>query len=261
MYNTDLPSRADLPTSGRLWRSTILAFIAAAVILVSVVLPSEYGIDPTGAGRYLGLTEMGEIKIQLAKEAEADRQTSSEEAIQSAFNLESRLSQSSNAEIENRLAIIEQRLDDIATILSNGVAQPSQTTEKDTQETEQTASVVPEPSPQASEEETAAPVWRDEVSFTLQPGEGIELKLVMQEGAVAEFEWTANGSILNYDTHGDGGGNSVSYEKGRGVPEQAGSLRAAFKGNHGWFWRNRTDQPVTLTLRTRGDYSELKRTV
>jgi hypothetical protein len=38
-----------------------------------VVLPSEYGIDPTGAGRALGLTEMGEIKTQLAEEAEADR--------------------------------------------------------------------------------------------------------------------------------------------------------------------------------------------
>jgi len=25
-------------------------------------------------------------------------------------------------------------------------------------------------------------------------------------------------------------------------------------GRHGWYWRNRSDQPVKLTLRTRGDY-------
>jgi hypothetical protein len=42
------------------------------------------------------------------------------------------------------------------------------------------------------------------------------------------------------------------------VPEQAGELVATFTGNHGWFWRNRSDAPLTLTLRTRGDYTELR---
>ncbi|MFL5162643.1 MAG: transmembrane anchor protein [Microvirga sp.] len=54
-------------------RSTVIAAGVAAALLVTVVLPSEYGIDPTGAGRALGLAEMGEIKTQLAEEAEADR--------------------------------------------------------------------------------------------------------------------------------------------------------------------------------------------
>ncbi|WP_241427577.1 HupE/UreJ family protein [Fertoeibacter niger] len=45
------------------------------------------------------------------------------------------------------------------------------------------------------------------------------------------------------DTHGDGSGNSISYEKGRAVPADAGELTAAFTGNHGWFWRNRGDAP------------------
>ena len=106
--------------------------------------------------------------------------------------------------------------------------------------------------------EPAAPEWRDEVSYTLAPGEGIEVKLVMEEGQTARFEWTANGGVVNYDTHGDGSGQKVSYEQGRGVPEQAGELTAAFTGNHGWFWRNRTDAPVTVTLRTGGAYAEMK---
>jgi hypothetical protein len=84
------------------------------------------------------------------------------------------------------------------------------------------------------------------------------VKLVMQEGQTARFEWTANGSVVNYDTHGDGSGQKISYEHGRGVPDQAGELTAAFTGNHGWFWRNRTDAPVTVTLRTAGDYAEMK---
>lgn len=73
MYNTDLPTRAELPSSKQLLRSTAIAIVAAAGILVAVVLPAEYGIDPTGFGRPLGLTEMGELKMQLAAEAEADR--------------------------------------------------------------------------------------------------------------------------------------------------------------------------------------------
>src|SRR5215204_4284528 len=72
MYNTDMPSRAELPTSGQLVRSTLIAAAVAAALLVTVVLPAEYGVDPTGAGRALGLAEMGEIKTQLHQEVEAD---------------------------------------------------------------------------------------------------------------------------------------------------------------------------------------------
>jgi len=73
MYNTDLPNRAELPSGKQLLRSTVIAIIIAAVLLITIVLPSEYGIDPTRVGRVLGLTKMGEIKMALAREAEQDR--------------------------------------------------------------------------------------------------------------------------------------------------------------------------------------------
>ena len=72
MYNSETPLRAELPSSGQLLRSTVLAAVAAGVLLATVVLPAEYGIDPTGVGRVLGLTEMGEIKTRLAAEARAE---------------------------------------------------------------------------------------------------------------------------------------------------------------------------------------------
>jgi hypothetical protein len=53
-------------------RSVLIALAVALLLLFTVVLPAEYGIDPTGAGRVLGLTRMGEIKVRLAKEAAAD---------------------------------------------------------------------------------------------------------------------------------------------------------------------------------------------
>ena len=234
MYNTDLPNRVDLPSSARLMWSTFVAFVVAMVLLATVVLPSEYAIDPTGIGRMLGLTQMGEIKMQLAEEAAADAHGASAPAP------------------DARLEAIERRLDEIMAVLAalqaGGVTQaPS-----DPIAERITPAEDPEPAPTG---------WRDEIVITLEPGQGVEFKLVMAGGAVAEFEWTANGGVLNHDTHGDGGGQSISYEKGRAVPGQTGTLEAAFTGNHGWFWRNRTDAPVTLTLRTRGDYTELKRTV
>lgn len=73
MYNTNMPSRSELPSSAKLLRSTALAIVTAGAILITIVLPSEYGIDPTGAGGALGLTEMGEIKMQLIRDAETER--------------------------------------------------------------------------------------------------------------------------------------------------------------------------------------------
>jgi len=75
MYNTDLPSRAELPSTGKLLRSTALAALIAGVLLVTIVLPAEYGIDPTGIGGALGLTPMGQIKTALSAEAVGEQKT------------------------------------------------------------------------------------------------------------------------------------------------------------------------------------------
>lgn len=72
MHNAPKPNIEDLPTPDQLLRSTIIAGIGAVAIGVMVWLPAEYGTDPSGVGSILGLTEMGEIKQQLAAEAAAD---------------------------------------------------------------------------------------------------------------------------------------------------------------------------------------------
>ena len=221
-------------------RATLGAMAAALAILVLFWLPAEYGVDPTGLGRVMGLTQMGEIKQQLYTEA-AD-----EDVVLAAQAAAERVT--ADPALLARLDALESQIAAIATALG---AAPPQTSAPDAL-TPPAAPAVAPPTP-----EQAAPAWRDEVSYTLAPAQGIEIKLVMSEGARAEFEWTANGAVLNYDTHGDGSGQNVTYERGRGVPEQSGELIAAFTGNHGWFWRNRTDAPVTFTLRTRGDYDRM----
>ncbi|WP_298018212.1 transmembrane anchor protein [uncultured Castellaniella sp.] len=230
MYNTDLPNRAELPTSEQLKRSTIIAAISALAILVTIVLPSEYAIDPTRIGRALGLTEMGEIKLQLAAEAAKD---GAGKTVADRFMQNASTSTSSS------------------TVMPPAIIQPSQPP----------TFAGKEPEPLVTKTTPTQTDRSDEISITLKPGQGVEVKLVMAAGAKAKFSWTANGAVVNYDTHGDGNGRSVSYEKGRGVASDEGVLDAAFDGNHGWFWRNRTNSNVTLTLRTNGDYSELKRVI
>jgi hypothetical protein len=43
------------------------------------------------------------------------------------------------------------------------------------------------------------------------------------------------------------------------VPGAEGILEAGFDGKHGWFWRNRGKADVTVTLKTDGEYTEIKR--
>ena len=206
MYNSDSPIRAELPSSKQLLRSTILAAISAVVLLVTVVLPAEYGIDPTGIGRVLRMTDMGEIKQQLAAEAAADAAAAP-------------------------------------------AAAPVASTPAPT------AAPAPEPTPAPVAQQVE---WRDEIPFTLTPGEGTEIKLKMAEGGKVQYAWVVEGGAVNYDTHGDAPGKSISYEKGRGVPADEGVLEAAFTGNHGWYWRNRGNANVKVILRTRGEYTDIK---
>lgn len=55
--SAQLPYQASSRTLGR---ATLAASAAAAAILLLFVLPAEWGIDPTGAGKAMGLTRMAE---------------------------------------------------------------------------------------------------------------------------------------------------------------------------------------------------------
>ncbi|MEP2724915.1 transmembrane anchor protein [Roseibium sp.] len=205
MFNSQRPSTDDLPTNGQLLRATAIAAIAAGAILVTVVLPSEYGIDPTGVGRVAGFTQMGEIKQQLALEAAAD---------------EARVS----AEAEAPQTVLAGNPDSTASDASG----PSS----------------------------------DVTTLTLAPGEGAEIKLVMAKDNTVKYDWSASGGAVNFDTHADASGISYhGYGKGSNSGGEQGTLVAAFDGSHGWFWRNRSGGAVTITLRTQGNYTEIKRVV
>jgi hypothetical protein len=202
MYNANKPDASELPSTGRLLKSTGIAVVVASALLVTVVLPAEYGVDPTRVGSLLGLTEMGRIKMQLAQEAEAE-----------------------------------------------AGAQP-------------TSVAAAAASTTAAPKVASATAGRtDETVITLAPDQGAEIKLVMEDGAKVSYVWSSSGGAVNFDVHADRPGTPYhGYGKGSSRREE-GQLVAAFTGSHGWFWRNRTGAPVTITLQTSGAYSEVKRVV
>lgn len=224
MYNSDLPARSELPTTKQLLRSTLIAAVVATFLLITHVLPAEYGIDPTGAGRLLGLTAMGEIKVSLAEE-------NAQEAKKAALLAEE--------PVEG-----EQRATVSASLISAASAEVAE---------------MEVPVKRASEL-SPKPFASDQKVITLKPGEATEIKLGMNKGSIVTYEWKAEGGAVNFDTHGDAPGlDYYGYGKGRQVTGDKGVLEAAFDGKHGWFWRNRSANNVTISLTTKGDYQSIKR--
>lgn len=202
MNKNHTPSNHELPTMGKLIKSTIMAIIVAAVLLITVILPAEYGIDPIGVGEVIGLTKMGKIKVSLAEEAALENETAP----------------------ETKPAVQQTK---------KQVADPKS---------------VPEPSGR-----------KDTFTVTLDPNQGKEIKLTMSKGSTVNYLWYTDGDKANFDAHADSEKLEIkyhNYEKGK-LKRSEGVMEAAFDGNHGWFWRNRTSEPMVVTLEVNGNYTDI----
>lgn len=189
------------PRSPRdLLRATFVAMAGAAVILVTIVLPAEYGLDPLGTGRALGLFRPAPVPVDGGAGPEG----------------------------------MAPGVADGAAAGTGGVQLRS-----------------------------PRPYRTDELSVTLQPGEGAEVKAAMRQGEVLVYSWTATGEGVDVDMHGDftdgPPGNYTGYWKEEFQKGDHGAFRAPAAGNHGWFWQNLTDVPVTVTVTTSGFYEKLFR--
>jgi len=205
MKNRNIPSNNEIPSLGKLIKSTILAICIATIILVTVVLPAEYGVDPIGFGKILGLVRMGEIKVSLAQEAA----------------------------IEKAAAVTA--IPDFSDQQKTDVAQEKIVSEKGND------------------------LNMDKFTVTLKPNEGKEIKLTMAKGSTVNYSWYTDGGKANFDSHADSEKLQIkyhNYEKGK-LGKSAGIMVAAFDGNHGWFWRNRTTETMIVTLEVNGNYTEV----
>ena len=178
-------------SKGGIIKATLLALGVAAVILVVAILPAEYGIDPLGTGKAMGLTG---------------------------------ISQTSETATSGR-----------ATPAQAGIFRPENKVYK-----------------------------VDSEDMSLRPGEGVEVKYHMQQGAAMVYSWKADGK-LQYEFHGEpdqkpkpGYFESYKLDDKVGITEMHGSFIAPTTGIHGWFWANKTDKPVVFHLVTAGFYDSAR---
>jgi hypothetical protein len=166
------------------------AILVAGLLLVTVVLPAEYAVDPLGTGARLGLLALGETGKQV-------------EALNAAA--------AKNAPGQAAIVVAQQQ-----------------------------------------------PFARDRQEFVIAPGKGMEYKYRLEKGEALLYSWTATDPV-NYELHAepDGApkGYAQSYEKRDATREASATLTAPFSGIHGWYWENKTDHPVTVTLQSAGFYN------
>lgn len=159
--------------------SMISAFFLAFFILVAFVGPAEFGIDPTGLGKAMGLTV-------LAKPIQQDKKT-----------------------------------------------------------------VFSCPSGKQSDG------WLDIVVITIPASSGLEYKFHVEKNAELVYAWTSSSAKLYFDFHGEPAGDTSGYFKSFKETtdnKSEGILKAPFSGVHGWYWENKTQKPVQITLKTKGQY-------
>lgn len=208
MGKSNIPTDRELPSTSKLIKSTILAAAIAGVLLITVVMPAEYGIDPTGIGNVIGLKKMGEIRVSLAKEEAAD--------------------QANNLGINTEVKQDEVNAAIASTPQSTGIGTNT---------------------------------LNHEMQVTLAPDEGAEIKVEMSKGNKVQYVWSTDGGKANFDVHADSKKLGIDYHQyGKGSEQlKEGEIEAAFDGSHGWFWRNRTSNPMVITLKTNGEYTEISR--
>jgi hypothetical protein len=98
------------------------------------------------------------------------------------------------------------------------------------------------------------------MKVTLAPGQSTEIKVSLQKGEKVNYKWFSSDGKVQFDNHGDSAQANVNYHGyGKGTKaNDEGIIEAAFNGQHGWYWKNRGSESLTITLQTTGAYTEIK---
>ena len=244
MHNSNIPEDRELPSSERLLKSTVIALISAIILLITVVMPAEYGIDPTGMGNVLGLKRMGDIKVSLAAEVAADEASHATAAA---------------VEESHEHGPDTHTHDDEPTVIAAPEDSHAHSPNTHSHEEEAVQAVENEESHEHGPDTHRHNASSHEMTVILAPNEGKEIKVVLAKDKTVNYSWLTNGGAATYDIHGDSADLGIdyhNYEKGSKAGSE-GMITAAFDGKHGWFWRNRTDKQMIVTLKTVGEYTDI----
>jgi len=210
----DVPRLATVPSLGKLALATFLAAIVAAIVLVVAVLPAEYGIDPLGTGKALGLTELSQATAKPAAAADSTTPKTDAPAV--------------------IVPVLEPAADGGAPKMKGTfIAQPSRYKID-------------------SREMTLKPGEGMEIKYNMRKGGGLIYSWIATEPL--QFEFHGEPNVKPAGKAGTDYYETYELDDKVGKTESHGTFVAPSTGIHGWFWENKSGKEVTLKLATAGYY-------
>lgn len=97
---------------------------------------------------------------------------------------------------------------------------------------------------------------RDQVEIIVPANSGVEYKFILKRYGNLVYEWSSQ-QPLYFDFHGEPKGNTTGYFESYTIAtssEMQGSMTMPFEGNHGWYWKNTSQESVIVALKTEGHY-------
>jgi hypothetical protein len=209
---------------GRVLRATGLMALIAAVLTVLVILPAEFGKDPTGFGKLTGLSRLAAVRADAGAAGRAGTTgiaagTATESAPPDpVINATGYADESAEHGSSAPLAIW----------------------------------AAPHDKPYASGKYQIRLAGHGEIEWkaTVVRGDGLLYRWLVREGTPVHFELHGEPTEGKWTK-----GFYESYELGEGKGGQ-GSMVAPFTGHHGWYFVNLSKTPITVEVELVGYYAD-----
>ena len=210
------------PSPGNLFKSAFWTLLGAVVVTVLFIMPSEYGVDPTGVGTKLGLTDLD-----------------------------------AGEPVARPVAATSSAADSVPKLIAGEFPNPPLAEDFDFYEPE----VLGDPFSRTHSSEfrtTTLEIALDdleqvEVKAVMKQGDALvySWKLIEGKTVYTDFHADPHQTDLYPERYW------IRYEESE-EPSASGSLVAPFDGNHGWYWMNIEENPVKIVLEVRGYYESLE---
>lgn len=97
---------------------------------------------------------------------------------------------------------------------------------------------------------------QDTVELIIPARQSLDYRLAMERDYDLDYHWTANDKTVYTELRGearDGSAPSKTFAKISSTTGK-GFFIIPFNGQFGWHWQNKSDQPITIRLHTKGIY-------
>ncbi len=214
---TETDNQGHGPSSGSLFKSAFFTLLGAVMVTALFIMPAEFGVDPTGIGTRLGLTDLD------ASEPAPDAAAITEPApklVSGAFP---------SPPAEEAFDYYEPEV--LGDPFSRSHASEFRST---------------------SMEIALDEFEQVEVKAVMKQGDALVYSWKLIEGETVYTDFHAD--PLETDRYPDR--YWLRYAESED-PSASGSLVAPFDGNHGWYWMNIEENPVKIVLEVHGYYENL----